>query len=84
MLQVINSLLPVSNLIFWKKSQTIDLNRTISQQIFRYLKFDFSGSVSTRLLGKIMMTKKIRGHSGKKMHRNRDILVDCMVGVVGE
>jgi len=28
-------------------------------------------------------TKKMRGHPGKKLHRNREILVQRMVGVVG-
>jgi len=47
--QVISSLLPVSNLMcgkIRKKSQKIDLNRVIRQRIFRFLKFEFFGSIS--------------------------------------
>jgi len=52
MFRVISSLLPVSNLIFGKKSQKIakksqkiNLNRIIRQRIVRFLKFEFFGSI---------------------------------------
>jgi len=50
MLQVISSLLPVSNLILEKirkKSQKIDLNRIIRQRIFRFLHIEIFGSIPT-------------------------------------
>jgi len=45
MFQIISSLLPVSNFIFGENSQKIDLNRIIRQRIFRFLNFEFFGSI---------------------------------------
>jgi len=48
MFRVIYSLLPLYALIFEENSQKspkIDLNRMIRQQIFRFLKYDFFGSI---------------------------------------